>query len=109
MKRILLCSSSPLLVKSLYAMIREAGCSVEVVEHPALAVQRFLSDPSDATIFDAEPFGLSAEDAARILRSLAPEMPILCLGSGPAVDHLPLIRLPRELDAIREQIHRIAA
>jgi DNA-binding response OmpR family regulator len=107
MKTILLCSSSPLLVKSLYGVLRDEGYAVEVVEHPSLAVQQVLGGAYDLTIIDAEPFGLSAEDAARILRSLAPDMPILGVGAG--CDDLPLIKLPADLDAIKELVHVIAA
>jgi DNA-binding response OmpR family regulator len=109
MKRILLCSSSPLLVKSLYGMLRDEGYAVEVVEHPSAAVQRVLAAAYDLTIIDAEPFGLSAEDAARIIRTIVPGMPILCIGAGAGCDHLPLIKLPADLEAIKEMIQHIAA
>lgn len=109
MKKILLCSSNPLLVKSLYAMIRDGGYEVEEVEHPAIAVQRVLQGSYRLLIFDVEPFGLSAEDAARIIATIAPGMPIFCVGGGPASDHLPLIKLPADLDAIKELIHHVAA
>ena len=109
MKKILLCSSSPLLVRSLYGMLRDEGYAVEVVEHPSLAVQKVLGGVYDLTIIDAEPFGLSAEDAAGIIRSLAPGMPVLCIGGGAEGDHLPLIKLPADLDAIKELVQVIAA
>jgi len=109
MKKILLCSSSPLLIKGLYGMLRDEGYAVEDVEHPALAVQKVLHGSYDLTIIDAEPFGLSAADAAGIIRAIAPAMPILCIGGGSGCDHLPLIKLPADLDAIKELIHVIAA
>ena len=109
MKKILLCSSNPLLIKSLYGMLRDEGYLVEDVEHPALAVQKVLSGSYAFMIIDAEPFGLSAEDAARIIATIAPEMPILCVGEGPACDDMPMIRIPADLDAIKEMIQHIAA
>jgi len=109
MKNIILCSSNPLLVKSLYGMLRDEGYAIEEVEHPALAVQKVLSGTYDFMIIDAEPFGLSAEDAARIITTIAPEMPIFCVGGGAAVDTLPMIRLPADLVAIKELIQNIAA
>ena len=108
MKKIILCSSNPLLIKSLYGMLRDEGCVVEEVEHPALAVQKVLASAYDFMIVDAEPFGMSAEDAARIIKTIAPEMPILCVGGGAACDNLPMIRLPADLDAIKEMIHHVA-
>ena len=109
MKKILLCSSNPLLVKSLYGILRDEGYAIEDVEHPALAVQKILGGAYDCLIVDAEPFGLSADDAARIIRTLAPELPILRIGAGSASDDLPLIRLPADLEAIKEMIHHCAA
>jgi DNA-binding response OmpR family regulator len=109
MKRILLCSSNPLLTRSLYGMLRDEGYAVEDVEHPALAVRKVLDGVYDFTIIDAEPFGLSAEDAAHVITAIAPGMPILCVGDGPGSDHLQLIKLPADLAAIRELIHVIAA
>ena len=85
MKKIILCSSNPLLIKSLYGMLRDEGYAVEDVEHPALAVQKVLDGAYDFMIVDAEPFGLSAEDAARIITTIAPAMPIFCVGGGGGV------------------------
>jgi len=109
MKKILLCSSNPLLVKSLYTMLREEGYAVEDVEHPSLAIQKVLRGSYDLTLIDAEPFGLSVEDAAHIIRSIVPGMPILCLGGGAGCEHIPTIQLPADLDAIKELIHVMAA
>ena len=109
MKKIILCSSNPLLIKSLYGMLRDEGCIVEEVEHPALAVQKILGGVYDCLIVDAEPFGLSAEDAARIIKTIAPAMPILSIGVGAACDNVSMISLPADLDAIKEMIHHIAA
>lgn len=109
MKKIILCASNPLLVKSLYGMLREEGYAIEEVEHPALAVQKVLGGRYDFMILAAEPFGLSAEDAAHIIKTIAPEMPILCVGGGASCDDLPMIMLPEGLDAIKEMIQHIAA
>jgi DNA-binding response OmpR family regulator len=111
MKRILLCSSNPLLVKSLYATLRDEGYAVEEVEHPSLAVQKVLGGSYDLAIMDAEPFGMSAEEAARIVAEIAPGMPILCLGGEApgSLERLPLITVPADLDAIKEMIHHVAA
>jgi len=109
MKKIILCSANPLLVKSLYGMLRDEGYAIEDVEHPALAVQKVLGGSYDLLIVDAEPFGLSAEDAARIIRTIAPGMPILRVGGGASYDDLPMIKLPDDLDAIKKMLQHIAA
>jgi len=109
MKKIILCSSNPLLIKSLYGLLRDEGYAIEDVEHPALAVQKVLKSAYDFMIVDAEPFGLSAEDAARIIKTIAPAMPIFSIGGGAACDNLSMISLPADLDAIKEMIHHLAA
>ncbi len=109
MKKIILCSSNQLLIKSIYGMLRDEGYEVEDVEHPSRAVQKVLGGRYDCMIVDAEPFGLSAEDAARIIKTIAPEMPILCVGGGAPCDSSPMIRLPADLDAIKQMIQHIAA
>jgi DNA-binding response OmpR family regulator len=108
MKKMVLCSSNPLLIKSLYGMLRDEGFAVETVEHPALAVQKVLGGGYDFVIVDAEPFGLSAEDAARIIAAIAPGMPIFRFG-GEESENPPMIRLPADLEAIKEMLHHSAA
>ena len=71
-------------------------------------MQKVLGGAYDFVIIDAEPFGLSAEDAARIITAIAPEMPIFCLG-GEESGTLPMIRLPAGLDAIKEMLQHVAA
>ena len=104
----ILCSSNPLLIKNLYDMLRDAGHAVEAVEHPALAVKRVLCGGYDCVVVDAEPFGLSAEDAARIIRTIAPEMPIFSFG-GEELGNPPTIKLPADWEAIKEMLHHSAA
>ena len=77
MRNIILCSSNPILIKSLYAILRDEGYNVDTVDRPALAVQKVLFGLYDVLIVDSEPFGLSAEDAVRIIRTVAPGMPIV--------------------------------
>ena len=106
MKNILLCSSDPILIKNLYGILRDDGYAVETVEHPALAVQRVMSGTLvDALVVDSEPFGLSAEDAVQIIRSVKPHLPILCVGSecreAPGVDS------PLDLEAFKRTVHAI--
>lgn len=109
MKRIILCSSNPLLVKSLYGVLRDQGYVIEEVEHPAHAVRKVLGGRYDLVIIDAEPFGLSADDAADIIRAVAPELPVFSVGAGARRDAVPLLRLPAELDAVTQMLQRIPA
>jgi DNA-binding response OmpR family regulator len=108
MKHIILCSSNPLLIKSLYGILRDEGYDVETVEHPALAVQTVLLRRYDFIIVDSEPFGLSAEDAVQIIKTVAPDMPILFVGGERRREHAPAVETPIDLEEFKRTIHSIA-
>lgn len=107
MKRILLCSANPLLIKSLYGVLRDDGHDVEVTEHPALAVQRVMAGGYGMMIVDSEPFGLSAEDAVQIIRTTMPDLPVLYVGCG-THGPLPAVEATVDLEAIKRTLHSIA-
>ncbi len=107
MKKLLLCSSNPILVKSLYGVLRDEGHSVETTEHPAFAVQKIMEGKFDCVIIDSEPFGLSAEDAANIIRKVSPDTQVLFLsepgGEGGAWER------PLDLEEFKKSFHRCVA
>ena len=107
MRSILLCSSNPLLIKSLYVVLRDGGYAVELVEHPSLAVQKVINGGYDILVVDSEPFGLSAEDAGQIVRSLAPNMHVLYVGG--ACDRAPVVETPVDLEKFKRTVRNIAA
>lgn len=100
MKNILLCSSDPILIKNLYATLRDEGYAVETVEHPARAVQAVMAGMHDALVVDSDPFGLSVDDAVEIIHSVRPEFPVLRLGEGHAA--------PADLESLKRTIYGIA-
>lgn len=108
MKNILLCSSNPILIKSLYSMLRDDGYNVETIEHPALAVQMVMRRHYHFVIVDSEPFGLSAGDAAKIIKAVAPLMPILFVGDDSTDAHAQAIQTPIDLEAFMQTVHSIA-
>jgi DNA-binding NtrC family response regulator len=108
MKNIILCSSNPILIKSLYGILRDEGYEVETIEHPAFAVQRVMSRRYDFIIIDSEPFGLSTEDAAEIIKTVAPDMPILLVGSGQGRERAQAVETPLDLELFKRTIHSIA-
>lgn len=81
MTDVLLCSNNQLLAKSLYGMLRDEGYSVETADHPALAVQMVLRKEYTSLIIDFEPFGLSVDDAVRIIRTIRPGIIVLLIGN----------------------------
>jgi DNA-binding response OmpR family regulator len=107
MKDIILCSSNPMLIKSLYGVLRDEGYNVETVEHPAFAVQMVMHRSYDFIIIDSEPFGLSAEDAAQIIKTVKPDVPVLFVG-GSGKEQAPDARTPIDLEELRRTIHSFA-
>jgi len=108
MKNIILCSSNPILIKNLYGILRDEGYEVETVEHPAFAVQKIMNAQYDFIIIDSEPFGLSAEDAVDIIKTVAPGMPILFVGGDWEKKHGPGVETPIDLEEFKRTIHSFA-
>ena len=108
MKNIILCSSNPILIKSLYSMLRDDGYHVETIEHPAQAVQMVLRRHYHCVIVDSEPFGLSAEDAAKIIKTVAPSMPVLFIGDDRIDTHAQAVRTAIDLEAFKRTVHLLA-
>ncbi|HWR72980.1 MAG TPA: hypothetical protein VN604_07405 [Nitrospirota bacterium] len=109
MKNVLLCSSNPLLTKNLYGILREQGCSVDIVEHPSHAVRHVLFGLCDLLIIDAEPFGMQSGEAVEIVRSVAPDLHVLLLGeTGGQRAGLPALSTPVDLEKFTQLIHRFA-
>lgn len=108
MKNIILCSSNPILIKSLYGILRDEGYEVEIIEHPAFAVQKVMNARYHFVIIDSEPFGLSAEDAAEIIKSIAPGMPILFVGGDTEKELAPSVETPIDLEEFKRTIHSFA-
>jgi CheY-like chemotaxis protein len=107
MKKILLCSANPILIKSLYGVMRDDGYDIDIVEHPALAVQQVLAGGYVMMIVDSEPFGMSAEDAVQIIKLTKPDLPVLYVGST-AKSAAPAVDVPVDLEEFKRTIHAIA-
>ena len=108
MKNIILCSSNPILIKSLYSMLRDDGYHVETIEHPAQAVQMVMRRHYHCVIVDSEPFGLSAGDAANIIKAVAPLMPVLFIGDDVVDTHTHAAHAGIDLEVFKRTIHSIA-
>ncbi len=104
MKKIILCSSNPILVKSLYGILRDEGHNVETIEHPAFAVQIIMKKHYDFIIIDSEPFGLSAEDAAEIIKTIAPDVQILFVGNERRHMSAQVVETPVDLEEFKKKI-----
>jgi DNA-binding NtrC family response regulator len=105
MKEIILCSSNPILIKNLYCILRDEGYNVETVEHPALAVQMIMLRQYDFIIVDSEPFGLSAEDAVQIIKTIVPGMSVLFVGKNCGREYTQAVETPIDLEEFKRTIH----
>ena len=105
MKNILLCSSNPLLTKNIYCVLRDEGYAVEVVEHPAFAVKMVLWGNYDFVIVDAEPFGMSAGDAAKAIQSVSPGIQVMFTADAQECGGAFGPELPFDLESIKRTIH----
>jgi DNA-binding NtrC family response regulator len=107
MEEILLCTHDPILVKSLYGILRDRGHDVEIADHLALAVQMILKSPYYAVIIDGKPFGLSVEDAVHIMKTVSPEMPVIIVGGSDGKTDALSISAPVDIEELRELINTI--
>jgi DNA-binding NtrC family response regulator len=108
MKNVVLCSSNPILVKSLYGILRDEGHAVETTEHPAFAVQKVIEKKYDCVIIDSEPFGLSAEDAVEIIKTVTPGIQVLFIGKSGRGESGGRER-PLDLEEFRKSFHQSVA
>src|SRR5574340_330122 len=104
MDEILLCTHDPILVKSLYGVLRDEGHSVRIADHLTLAVQMVLKNRYYAVIMDGKPFGLSVEDAVQIMKTVSPELPIIVMGGRQDESDALSISMPIDLEELREII-----
>ncbi len=89
-------------------MLRDEGYQVETIEHPAMAVQMVMRKRYDFIIIDSEPFGLSGEDAVKIIKTVAPEIHVLFVGSDSREDYRQTAVPPVDLEMLKRTIHNMA-
>lgn len=107
MAETLLCSNNPILVKSLYGILRDEGISVDTADHPSLAVQMALKKKYAALVIDSEPFGLSVEDAIKIIKTIRPEIVVIFVGYDTLDTDVLSIEAPIDLDQFKNTIRSI--
>jgi DNA-binding NtrC family response regulator len=88
--------------------LRDEGCQVDSIEHPATAVHMVMLKKYDFIIIDSEPFGLSGEDAAEIIKTVAPDIPVLFVGNDSRGDYRQSVVSPVDLEVLKRTIHNIA-
>lgn len=81
MRKILLCSHNPILIKNLYGLFIDNGFAVEVVEQSSFAIKRLMVADIDLFVMDASTFGLTVTETIEIIMNLVPDMPYIVVGS----------------------------
>jgi DNA-binding response OmpR family regulator len=109
MKRILVCSYDPLFVKSLYGVLRSDGFDIKVTDHAAHAVQTAFREEFSAVILDSGSIGLSAVEAAKIMKSEVDEIPVIIAGSKGLPSDALTVGRPIDIEEIRRLIRRVCA
>lgn len=105
MRKTLLCSHDPMLIKNLYGLFIDSGFSVEVVDHPSFAIKRIMEGGIELLVIDAATIGLSAKETVEIIGNLVPDLPYILVGKDsnrPSMDGFDIERLKGFLMAIRE-------
>lgn len=104
---ILLCTHNPLFIKNVYGILRDEGFGVETADHPALAVRMVLEQNYSAVMIDAQPFGLSAGDATKIIKTVSPETMVILVGCGDEEQDGLGINMPMDLSELKNLVHNV--
>lgn len=100
-----MCTHNPLLIKGLYGILRDEGYDVEITDHPAHAVRLIMENRFLGVILDSKAFGLPAEDAVQIIKTIAPEIRIILLGYPELETDTMSVKVPSDLDVLRKLVH----
>lgn len=104
---VLLCTHNPILIKSLYGILRDEGFSVETADHSALAVQMVFRRKFRAVIIDSASFGLSADEAAQIIRSESPDIVVIFVGPAKPDSDVMSMKLPLDLEEFKRTMRDV--
>jgi DNA-binding response OmpR family regulator len=104
---ILLCSHNPILIKSLYGVLRDEGYQIDIADHPAGAVQLIFRNQYTAVIMDPEPFGLPVKDAVQIMRTVQPGVIVIFIGSDKLGIDVLNVDVPVDLEEFKKMIRDV--
>ncbi len=105
MTETLLCSNNPILLKSLYAILRDEGCCVDTADHPSIAVQMSLKKKYASLVIDSEPFGLPVQDAIKIIKTILPEIVVIFVGYDTFETDVLSVEAPIDLEQFKRTVH----
>jgi len=102
---ILLCTQNPLLIKGLYGILRDEGYDVDLSDYPAQAVQQIMKHSYEAIIIDSQAFGMPAEDAIKVIKSIVPDIRVILVGYPEEETDSLSIKMPIDLEKLRDLVH----
>lgn len=105
---ILLCSQDPIFIKGLYGPLRDSGYRVETIEHPADAIKCVFSGTYLSVILDSRDIGITASDAATIIKTVKPETHIIVIGKDVSKGDLCIMMQPDALDQLKKLIQELS-
>lgn len=108
MRKILLCSHDPILIKNIYGLFINGGFIVDVVDQSSFAIKRVMEGDIDLLVMDAATFGLSVTETIEIIKNMAPDLPYIIVGSSDrngfssSIEEVDIERLEIFLRAMKE-------
>lgn len=94
-----------MLIKGLYGILRDDGYIVDLSDYPAQAVQQLMKNSYEAIIVDSQAFGMSAEDAVRVIQTIVPDVRVILVGDPEDETDSLSIRVPIDLEKLRDLVH----
>ncbi|MDP2157990.1 MAG: hypothetical protein Q8K68_09810, partial [Nitrospirota bacterium] len=104
MNNILLCTQNPMLIKGLYGILRDEGYNVDLSDYPAHAVQQIIKNTYEAVIIDSQAFGMPAEDAVKVIKTIAPDLRVILVGYPEDETDALSINVPIDLEKLRDLV-----
>lgn len=84
--------------------MRDEGCRVDTADHPSIAVRMSLKKNYAALVIDSEPFGLSVQDAIKIIKTILPEIVVIFVGYDAVDSDILSVEAPIDLQQFKRTI-----
>ena len=94
-----------MLIKGLYGILRDEGYNVDLSDYPAHAVQQIIKNSYGAVIIDSQAFGMPAEDAIKVIKTIAPDIRVILVGYPEDETDSLSIKVPIDLEKLRNLVH----
>lgn len=93
------------MIKGLYGILRDEGYNVDLSDYPAHAVQQIIKNSYEAVIIDSQAFGMPAEDAIKVIKTIAPDIRVILVGYPEEQTDALSTKVPIDLEKLRCLVH----